>query len=103
REQLAALVIFCVLVALAIVSIPTWIYVNQFVTSVESDALSLTASLKSARISSEIQLIQSTCSTISTRVLIQRAFRSYYAGNTTASNWVQAKEDLLSALNSGIT
>ncbi|EOO02659.1 putative osmolarity two-component system protein sln1 protein [Phaeoacremonium minimum UCRPA7] len=101
REQLAALVLLAVLIALAVVSIPTWIYVNKFVVGVESDGLSLTASLKAARLSSEIELLQSTSQTISTRILIQRAFENFYNGNTSASNWVNAQNDLESALGTG--
>ncbi|KAK8126491.1 Histidine kinase [Apiospora kogelbergensis] len=101
REQLAALVLFAVLCALAIVSIPTWVYVNNFVTNVEKDSLSLTASLKAAQVSSEIDLIQTTCRTISTRLLIQNALKEFYLGNDTESNWKFAASDLLSALTTG--
>lgn len=103
REQLAALVIFAVLVALAIVSIPTWIFVNNFVIGVESGGLLLTASLKAARISSEIDLIQTTCLTISTRLMLQQAFKNYYQGKTEPGSedpWVEAVADLKSALGS---
>lgn len=101
REQLAALVLVAVLVALAIISIPVWIYVNNFVIRVETDDLALTASLKSAQVSSEIELVQTACNSISTRLLLQAAFRSYYAGNDTQENWSRASVDLQSALNSG--
>ncbi|KAK3360308.1 hypothetical protein B0T25DRAFT_565219 [Lasiosphaeria hispida] len=100
REQLAALVILAVLVALAIVSIPTWIYVNNFVISVETGGLSLTASLKAARISSEIDLVQTTCQTISTRLLLQNGFTNFYNKNsTTPDPWDDARKDLESALS----
>lgn len=102
REQLAALVILAVLVALAIVSIPTWIYVNNFVITVESGGLALTASLKAARISSEIDLVQTTVQTISTRLLLQNGFTNYYNKNATDPSgdpWVEAREDLESALS----
>lgn len=103
REQLAALVIFAVLVALAIVSIPVWIYVNNFVIGVESDGLALTASLKAARISSEIDLVQTTCQTISTRLLLQKAFSDFYnATNSSDSDpFGDARRDLQSALSYG--
>ncbi|OAA68161.1 osmolarity two-component system protein sln1 [Niveomyces insectorum RCEF 264] len=101
REQLAALVITAVLVALAIVSIPTWIFVNHFVGDVESDGLALTASLKAARISSEIDLVQSTCENVASRILIQEAFISFYNGNHSAENWLLAREDMESALGAG--
>ena len=107
REQLAALVIFAVLVSLAIVSIPTWIFVNSFVRDVESGGLSLTASLKAARISSEIELVQTTCLTISTRLLLQNGFQTFYdldpdnnAGANTTDPFVEARNDLASALSS---
>ncbi|KAI0206791.1 hypothetical protein F4808DRAFT_7533 [Astrocystis sublimbata] len=103
REQLAALVLLAVLIALTIVSVPTWIYVHRFVVQVESDGLSLTASLKASQIASQIQLIQTTCRTISTRILVQRGFLDFYKGNETAENWVFAIQDLLTALNSGGT
>ncbi|KAK8056639.1 Hsp90-like protein [Apiospora rasikravindrae] len=101
REQLAALVLSAVLCALAIVAIPTWIFVNNFVNNVEKDSLSLTASLKAAQVSSEIELIQTTCRTISTRLLIQNAMREYYRSNGSDSNWNLAASDLLSALTTG--
>lgn len=93
--------IYSVLLALAIVSIPTWIYVNNFVVDIESNSLALTASLKATRISSEIELIQTTCATISTRVLIQKAVEEYYLGNTSDSNWDSAYSDFQSALGAG--
>ncbi|KAL2143712.1 hypothetical protein VTI28DRAFT_10076 [Corynascus sepedonium] len=102
RVQLALVVVLAVGFALAIVSIPTWIFVNNFTLGVESDGLSLTASLKAARISSEINLIQTTCQTISTRLLLQDAFRRFYAsqanGTTADDAWVDAQDDIKSAL-----
>ncbi|XXH04286.1 hypothetical protein Hte_010700 [Hypoxylon texense] len=100
REQLAALVLLAVLVALAILSIPTWIYVNRFVIGIETNGLSLTASLKAAQVSSEIELIQTTCNYIATRLLLQRAFVSFYLGNGSDSLWGQAAADISTALNS---
>ncbi|KAK0741278.1 hypothetical protein B0T18DRAFT_432417 [Schizothecium vesticola] len=102
REQLAALVILAVLVSLAIVSIPVWIYVNNFVITVESNGLALTASLKAARISSEIDLIQTTCQTISTRLLLQDGFTEFYNANTSVASgdpFERARDDLKSALS----
>lgn len=101
REQLAFLVTFTVLVALAIVSVPTWIYVNRFVIKVESSGLSLTASLKATRIASEITLVQTSCATISTRILIQDALTAFYKGNQSSSVWDPARQDFQSALGSG--
>ncbi|KAI1850746.1 hypothetical protein JX265_004458 [Neoarthrinium moseri] len=98
REQLAALVLLAVLVSLAILSIPTWIYVNKFVVNVETNQLALAASLKAAQISSEIELLQTTTKTIATRLLIQQSLRNFYLGNTTVENFAQATNDLQSAL-----
>ncbi|KAI1204959.1 putative histidine kinase SlnCl1 [Annulohypoxylon truncatum] len=105
REQLAALVLLAVLVGLAILSIPTWIYVNRFVVGVETSGLSLTASLKAAQVASEIELIQTTCNHIATRLLLQQALVSYYIGNDSDAFWSQAAADISSALLSrpGIT
>lgn len=100
REQLAFLVTFAVLLGLAVVSVPTWIFVNSFVVGVESDSLSLAASLKATRIASEIELVQTTCGTIATRILIQTALTNFYQGNTSASNWDETYSDLQSGLSS---
>ncbi|KAH8901013.1 hypothetical protein GQ53DRAFT_740176 [Thozetella sp. PMI_491] len=104
REQLAALVVFAVLIGLAIVSVPVWIFVNNFVVGVESNGLALTASLKAARISSEIDLIQSSCQNIASRLLIQTDITNFYNKNWTnypdpSSAWSNASADLKSALN----
>ncbi|KAI0406016.1 osmosensing histidine protein kinase SLN1 [Xylaria palmicola] len=101
REQLAALVLLAVLIALAIVSVPTWIYVHRFVVQVESGGLSLTASLKAAQIASQIDLIQTTCRSIATRLLVQGGFLNFYRGDYGADNWALAVQDLQTALNSG--
>ncbi|KAI0880271.1 putative histidine kinase SlnCl1 [Annulohypoxylon maeteangense] len=98
REQLAALVLLAVLIGLAILSIPTWIYVNRFVVGVETSGLSLTASLKAAQVASEIELIQTTCNHIATRLLLQQALVSFYVGNDTENIWSQAAADISSAL-----
>lgn len=99
REQLATLVILAVLVALAIVSIPTWVYVNKFVGDVESNGLALTASLKAARFTSEIELVQTNALTVATRILIQKAFLNFYGGQNDSSNWNDARTDLESAFS----
>ncbi|KAL2264889.1 hypothetical protein VTJ83DRAFT_7399 [Remersonia thermophila] len=100
REQLAAVVVLAVGVALTIVSIPTWAFVNNFVVGVSKDALLLTASLKAARVTSELNLIQTACQTISSRVTLQDALESFYSNNTTTDTpeFEKAKQDLESAL-----
>ncbi|KAL1835717.1 hypothetical protein VTJ49DRAFT_6163 [Mycothermus thermophilus] len=100
REQLAAVVVLAVGVALTIVSIPTWAFVNDFVVGVSKDALLLTASLKAARISSEINLIRTACATISSRVTIQDALEQFYENKTAPGSDIfkRAEDDLKSAL-----
>ncbi|TWU73118.1 Histidine kinase [Metarhizium rileyi] len=98
REQLAALVIFTVLIALAVVSVPTWLFVHTFVTGVGCSGLSLTASLKAARIDSELNLLQSISQTVATRVLLQQAFVNFYNDNET-DPFAAARLDLESAMS----
>lgn len=98
REQLAALVIFTVLVALTIVAIPTWIFVHNFVTDVESDGLTLTASLKASRIDSELNMLGIISQSVATRLLLQQAYVDFYNGNSTEP-WGAARADLESAMS----
>ncbi|KAF6843445.1 osomolarity two-component sensor histidine kinase sln1 [Colletotrichum musicola] len=101
REQLAFLVVIAVLVGLMVLSVPVWIYVNQFVAQVEGRELALTASLKASRISAELELVQTSSVTISSRILIQDSLFSFYDGNQTDENFATAKGDLNSALSVG--
>ncbi|KAI0146963.1 hypothetical protein GGR57DRAFT_280164 [Xylariaceae sp. FL1272] len=101
RDQLAALVLLAVLVSLTIISVPTWIYVHRFVINVETDGLSLAASLKASQIASSLELVEASVVSISTRLLVQSAFLNFYLGNHTTENWVVAAEDLATGLNYG--
>ncbi|KAF8863682.1 hypothetical protein BDZ45DRAFT_702380 [Acephala macrosclerotiorum] len=101
RIQLGLVVLLCALVPLAVLAIAVWINNHSFVVDITSKALTLTASLKASQITSDLLLIQSTCATIVTRILLQDALRNYYAGNTAQSNWDSAVEDVRSALVSG--
>ncbi|KAG8415747.1 hypothetical protein J3458_009569 [Metarhizium acridum] len=98
REQLATLVICTVLIALAIVSVPTWFFVHTFVTGVASSGLSLTAALKAARIDSELNLLQTISQTLATRVLLQQAFVNFYNEDET-DPFAAARTDLASAMS----
>ncbi|KAG5953598.1 hypothetical protein E4U53_004554 [Claviceps sorghi] len=98
REQLAALVLFAVLLALTIVSVPTWIYVQNFITEIESDGLSLTASLKASRIDSALNLLVTISQTVSTRILLQKAYVDFYNNNAT-DPFTAARIDLESAMS----
>ncbi|KAG6008163.1 hypothetical protein E4U21_004921 [Claviceps maximensis] len=101
REQLAALVLFAVLLALTIVAVPTWIYVQNFVTGVESDGLSLTASLKASRIDSALNLLVTISQTVSTRILLQQAYVDFYNKNAT-DPFAAARTDLESAMGANL-
>jgi len=97
REQLVLLVTLTVLVALGVVALPTWFFVHRFVIEVRKDALSLTASLKASRITSELDLVRSNCRTIASRLLIQAGLKEW--SNGTRTDWSQAREDLAIALS----
>ncbi|GAO18635.1 uncharacterized protein UV8b_03379 [Ustilaginoidea virens] len=98
REQLALLVIFAVLIALAIVSVPTWFFVHDFVTDVEFGGLSLTASLKASRIDSALNLLGTISQSVATRLLLQQALVNFYNDNAT-DPFADARSDLESALS----
>ena len=98
REQLAAVCLFISLVPLAVLAIAAWLTQQKFVVDITSRSLSLTASLKASQISSSLVLIQSTCSTIVTRILLQEALKSFYSGNLTSSEWAAASDDVSVAL-----
>ncbi|KAH7136980.1 hypothetical protein B0J13DRAFT_609787 [Dactylonectria estremocensis] len=96
REQLAAVVPLAILAALAVVSIPTWVFVNRFVISVEREGLTLTASLKASRISAELDLVQTSCYTITSRIFLQDALTNFYT--TGKGDWADASQDIESTL-----
>jgi osomolarity two-component system sensor histidine kinase SLN1 len=101
RQQLAALVLVTALIPLIVLAVVTWVNNRNFVVNVTSQELTLTASLKAAQISSDLLLIQATCATIVTRILLQQALKEFYRGNKTAANWDEASSDILGALASG--
>jgi hypothetical protein len=90
REQLAAVVLLAVLISLGIVSIPTWLFVNNFVGDVKIQALALTASLKAAQIASVLDQLRVISNSITTRGLIQDSLRQYYTGNVNRTDWAAA-------------
>ncbi|OBT72501.1 hypothetical protein VF21_08667 [Pseudogymnoascus sp. 05NY08] len=101
RLQLALLVLLTAFLALAAVSISTWINNYNFVVSIKSQSLSLTASLKAAQVAANLQLVESTCRTIVTRIEIQRSLiKFYYESDNSAFNWHLAEEDVQAALAS---
>ncbi len=82
-----------------VLSVAVWINNHSFVITVTGNELALTASLKAAEIASDLVLIQSTCSTIVTRILLQETLVSYY--QDPATNFTNALEDVKGALLSG--
>ena len=58
------------------------------------DSLSLTSSLYSQQLSSNLLLLQASVQSVATRVLIQNALSRYNDGNNTVENWARATSDL---------
>jgi len=101
REQLAGVVLLSALIPLAVLAIAVWINNHNLVVNVTSQELTITASLKASQIASDLLLIQSTCATIVTRILLQQAIKAFYRGNISDSNWIPALNDVAGALASG--
>ncbi|RDL39196.1 CheY-like protein [Venustampulla echinocandica] len=101
REQLAAIVLLTALVPLAVLAISVWVNSYSFIIGVTNSQLSLTASLKAAQIASDLLLIQSTCTTMTTRIIMQSALREFYKGNISALNTSRVSDDIGSALAGG--
>ncbi|KAJ5974932.1 two-component system protein B [Penicillium waksmanii] len=98
--QLALLVLLTSVVGIAVLAIATWITTYNFVVDVGSQGLELVATIKASQIASNLDLLETTCKTISTRLLVQSALRRYNEGNNSSENWVYAITDLQSALGS---
>ncbi|KAJ5681326.1 uncharacterized protein N7477_001266 [Penicillium maclennaniae] len=64
----------------------------------QPESLELVATIKASQIASNLDLLEVTSKTISTRLLVQAALRRYYEGNTSASNWASSITDVQSAL-----
>ncbi|KAH8811701.1 histidine kinase-group VI protein [Xylogone sp. PMI_703] len=101
REQLALLVALAALLPLAVIAIAVWFNNYNFVVDIKSSSLSLTASLKAGEIASAILLIQSTLTTISTRIVLQSDLRRFYQSNGSNSVLASGENDLSQALESG--
>ncbi|KAL4804392.1 Two-component system protein B [Aspergillus unguis] len=98
--QLGLLVLLTALAGLAALAIATWINNYNFVVDVKSQSLELVATIKSSQIGSSLDLLETTCKTIVTRILIQTALQRYYAGNTSDANWASSVDAVQSALGS---
>lgn len=100
REQLGIIVLVASALPLVVLSLAVWYNNYNFVRDIKGQELSLAASLKSDQIASDLLLIQATCTTIVSRVLVQEALRSYY-DDTNETTWSDAQSDIQSALASG--
>ncbi|CEJ61363.1 hypothetical protein PMG11_09898 [Penicillium brasilianum] len=98
--QLALLVLITTLTGVAILAIATWFTTYNFVVDVGAQGLELVATIKASQIASTLEVVEVTCKTISTRILIQAALKRYYAGNDSTSNWSNSILDFQSALGS---
>ncbi|OQD79779.1 hypothetical protein PENANT_c044G06868 [Penicillium antarcticum] len=98
--QLGLLVLLTAVLGVAVLAIATWFTTYEFVVGVQSQSLELVATIKASQIASNLDLLETTCKIISTRILIQSALKRYYAGNHTDANWVNSIADVQSALGS---
>ncbi|KAJ5823765.1 Six-hairpin glycosidase [Penicillium robsamsonii] len=98
--QLGLLVLLTAVSGVAVLAIATWFTTYNFVVDVESKGLELVATTKASQIASNLDLLETTCKTIATRILIQSALKRYYAGNTSDENWTNSIADVQSALGS---
>ncbi|MCJ1479560.1 Histidine kinase [Lambiella insularis] len=101
REQLGLLTLLCSLIGLAVIAIATWETNYNYVIGIGLSGLSLSASLYSQQLLSNVVLLESSVQAIATRVLLQNALQRYDNGNDTGANWVNAIKDLQSALTGG--
>lgn len=100
--QLALLVGSVALVSLIIVAVPTWIYVQSFVSNVELDSLALAASLYADKIDSQLQLLNTISHTIATRILIQQSLFNFYRTNQTNATATTIFEPTVTDLESAL-
>ncbi|KAJ5848763.1 CheY-like superfamily [Penicillium solitum] len=98
--QLGLLVLLTAVSGVAVLAIATWFTTYNFVVDVGSQGLELVATTKASQIASNLDLLETTCKSITTRILIQSALKRYYAGNTSDENWTNPIADVQSALGS---
>lgn len=99
RSQLGLLILTSSLIGVAVVAIATWVSNHDFVLSIRSSRLSLIASLKAAQLASNLNLMQTSGSFVTSRIVIQNALSRYdNLGNNTDANWEEAQMDLTQAV-----
>ena len=99
RVQLGSLLLISSLIGLAVISIAVWVTTHSFVLQLRASSLASTASLKALQLDSNLNIMRTAVSAVSTRVLIQHALGRYNTvANNTAANWVNAMTDMQSAI-----
>lgn len=99
RIQLGSLLLLSSLIGLAVISIAVWVTVHGFVLDIRASRLALTASLKAGQLSSNLDVMQTSASFVTTRVLIQNALSRYNLyGNNSAANWAASAADMAAAI-----
>ncbi|KAI4684970.1 uncharacterized protein J4E88_004413 [Alternaria novae-zelandiae] len=93
REQLGCLVLLASMIGLAVIAVATWLTNHNFVLNIRSTRLTLTASLKAAQLSSNLNLMQILSQQAANRLSPQAALNRYYDGNTSDANWARVDED----------
>ncbi|KAJ8607442.1 hypothetical protein MRB53_040292 [Persea americana] len=100
RVKLGSLLLVSSLIGLGVISIAVWVTVHSFVLDIQGSRLSLEALLKAAQLSSNIDLMQTSASFVTNRLLIQQALRRYNLyGNNSDANWASADVDFVTALS----
>lgn len=104
RQQLALLLVLSGAIGLAVLAIATWVVNHDFVLSVSSSRLEITASLKAAQVAYNLELMQIAATFIAARLSIQEALVRYNNGtDTSAENWEMAAFNLQDTLrNAGL-
>ncbi|KAI9720304.1 MAG: Histidine kinase [Chrysothrix sp. TS-e1954] len=100
RVQLAFLIIFGCGVALAVIAIATWITNYNFVLQIRSSRLALSVTLRSAQLSSNLALLQSYATSLTSRVRLQAALKAYNANDDDPATWTGVEQDLDNVLSS---
>ncbi|KAL5119734.1 Histidine kinase osmosensor [Pleosporales sp. CAS-2024a] len=93
REQLGCLVLLASTIGLAVVAVATWLTNHNFVLSIRSTRLTLTASLKAAQLASNLSLMQILVVQAANRLSPQTALGRFYAGNYSNENWGRTADD----------
>lgn len=101
REQLGALVLLTTLTALAVISIASWVVNYNRVIALRTQYLGLTAALKAAQLSSNLDLMERSVRSLSTRVKLQQTLIALNNGTSTnaMSAFASFGSDLATALS----